>query len=464
MDNMEYINPDLSEDDILNIESEIYDMMNDYMESEILKMSSPKFHEDFIETISRTLFEYWLDCNICQEDHAEDIEELIESLSDIYFEMNNIPRRSTHYSVDAIHITESNIHFNKNMDSIEEQICTLQNLPQPKQRTPEWYEMRNNLITASNIWKCLSSQANINSIIYEKCEPLENTNYSRMSTNTESATHWGVKYEPLTVMVYEHMFQTKIEDFGCIQHQEHSFIGASPDGINTDPTNIEKYGRMLEIKNIFNREITGIPKEEYWIQCQVQMETCDLDECDFVETRFKEYETEDAFYQDASSEYKGVILYFIKRTLVNFENQTRQIAVPTTESNAPYYVYMPVDVSLDKECIHAWIQAKKEENKEDYVLFKTNYWYLDEISCVLIQRNRLWFENALPIFKQTWDLILKERVDGHQHRAPNRRIRSGSKEITIEKTENDNQQIRNMPVTNRICLVKLDDIVSSFAE
>jgi hypothetical protein len=45
---------------------------------------------------------------------------------------------------------------------------------------------------------------------------------------------------------------------------------------------------MLEIKNISNRIIDGIPKEEYWVQMQIQMETCDLDECDFVETRFKE--------------------------------------------------------------------------------------------------------------------------------------------------------------------------------
>ena len=29
---------------------------------------------------------------------------------------------------------------------------------------------------------------------------------------------------------------------------------------------------MLEIKNPVSREITGIPKEEYWIQMQLQME------------------------------------------------------------------------------------------------------------------------------------------------------------------------------------------------
>lgn len=71
-------------------------------------------------------------------------------------------------------------------------------------------------------------------------------------------------------------------------------MGASPDGINVD-VNSERYGRMLEIKNIVNREINGIPKKEYWVQMQMQMEVCDLDECDFLETKFVEYENADVF-------------------------------------------------------------------------------------------------------------------------------------------------------------------------
>ena len=56
------------------------------------------------------------------------------------------------------------------------------------------------------------------------------------------------------------MYHTQIKDFGCIQHSKYKFLGASPDGINVDPHN-ERYGRMLEIKNIVNREINGIPKK-----------------------------------------------------------------------------------------------------------------------------------------------------------------------------------------------------------
>ena len=95
--------------------------------------------------------------------------------------------------------------------------------------------------------------------------------------------HHGHKYEPLTTIFYEKMYNTKIGEFGCIKHKTIKHLAASPDGINIKKNN-SRYGRLLEIKNIVNREINGRPKKEYWIQMQMQMECCDLDECDFIET------------------------------------------------------------------------------------------------------------------------------------------------------------------------------------
>ena len=67
------------------------------------------------------------------------------------------------------------------------------------------------------------------------------------------------------------------------------------------------YGRMIEIKNVVSREITGIPKMEYWIQMQLQMEVCDLNECDFLETKFIQYSNEEEYREDNEIEYKGII-------------------------------------------------------------------------------------------------------------------------------------------------------------
>jgi hypothetical protein len=118
---------------------------------------------------------------------------------------------------------------------------------------------------------------------------------------------------------------------------------------------------------------------------------------------------------------------------------------------------MPLDLDMDKESIDAWIIEKKNENK-GHVLFKTIYWYLDEFSCVLIQRNDKWFDAVLPRIKDTWDTIVKERKDGYEHRAATKRKRSGSEGgITVIKTDSvSSQQIHNMPLTNSICLIKLD--------
>ena len=114
--------------------------------------------------------------------------------------------------------------------------------------------------------------------------------------------HHGNKYEDVSIMLYESLYKTKVKDYGCIQHDIYEFLGASPDGIVVD-SNSSRYGRMLEIKNPTTREITGIPKEDYWIQMQLQMETCNLNECDFLETGFKEYNSQEDFMEDGTFTY-----------------------------------------------------------------------------------------------------------------------------------------------------------------
>ena len=433
-------NPELSLNELSQIEEDIFETMEEYMTNEILTMSSPNFYKKFIEDISLHFYNYWLDCGICNEDDYEEIEDFVQKLSEIYFDICDIPLRSM-FNTNNNSISETNIELFTN------KIKKLKEIPQAKQKSSEWNNVRSNLLTASNIWKIFSSEAQKNSFIYEKCKPLDENKIDFMNANTNSSLHWGVKYESVTVMIYEDMYKTKIDEFGCIPHEKYNFIGASPDGINCDPSNKILYGRMLEIKNIYNREITGNPKEEYWIQTQIQMETCDLNECDFVETRIKEYETEDQFYQDNEHDYKGIILYFIKRT--NSINNTF-----TSTINLPFYVYMPLEVEKNKSTIEKWIKHVKDLYKEEYVLFNTLYWYLDEFCCVLIKRNRLWFESALPKIKEIWNIILKERVEGYEHRASKKKLKT---DIVVETMNNNDRHIKNLPLTNHICLVKLSE-------
>ncbi len=101
---------------------------------------------------------------------------------------------------------------------------------------------------------------------------------------------------------------------------------------------------------------------------------------------------------------------------------------------------MPLNISLQKEKIEEWISANKETmNREGNVLFKTLYWKLDEISCVVIHRNRLWFKHAQPKIKEVWDIIEKERIEGYGHRVAKKRSN------TIDDSPKES-----------ICLIKLD--------
>jgi putative phage-type endonuclease len=310
-----------------------------------------------------------------------------------------------------------------------QKIQTLREKPQPDQRTPEWYARRNNLITASAASKAFGSQASVNQLVYEKCKNFAASEGGAASGgpsgplqgSVNSPLHWGQRYEPLTVMVYERRNQTKLGEFGCIQHDTYPFIGASPDGINIDPTS-PIYGRMVEIKNIVNREITGKPKEEYWIQTQIQMEVCDLDECDFVETRFKEYDNETDYNADqvssSSTGYtvkgneKGIILWFQTAPALTHQGYVSQ--------PIQLYEYAPIGVTAEEYDIwEAAVFAKHQRDRNIWV--RTIYWYLDEYSCVLVRRNRLWFSEAALVLEQVWAMIEEERQTGFEHRAPAKR-------------------------------------------
>jgi hypothetical protein len=237
-------------------------------------------------------------------------------------------------------------------------------------------------------------------LIYEKCKPVRVVEDNRV-VNVDTAFHWGQKYEPLSVALYERMYNTKVEDFGCIQHDVHKFLGASPDGINVNMQS-GRYGRMLEIKNVVSRDITGIPKKEYWVQMQLQMEVCDLDECDFLETKFVEYENYQAFLDDTETTNKGMFMHF------------------STFEGKPVYVHKPLDlVDFDE-----WEQQRMELQTNCGNFWTKNcYWKLHTFSCVLVLRNKQWFQDSVGQLATVWSIIEQERISGYEHRAPKKRIK-----------------------------------------
>ena len=418
-----------SEEHAIELVETALHLMEEYMTEHPNAISDPDFHEILLEEI-KEMFYVQMEDHILESDYIEhDMNDLLEDAFNIFITTFH-PERSLKNidDMDEDNECESN-NEEKNIiekNIIEEKINKLKEIPQPVQRTPEWYKFRWNLITASNAWKAFESQNTINQLIYEKCQPLKDFTIEPLEeenkmVNTNTTLHWGQKYEPLSVMIYEHMYNSRVEDFGCIQHPIHKFIGASPDGIVVE-SSTGHYGRMLEIKNIVNREINGIPKKEYWVQMQLQMEVCDLDECDFLETKFIEYPDYQSYRNDSiisslngedfnsyttskDGNYKGIIIHF-----------------HTSEGN-PHYEYMPLNLWTPDD-ISSWEESiikKYESEPYKYIFLKFIYWKLEKVSCVLVLRNREWFKNNIGQLEKVWKIIEEERVTGYEHRAPTKK-------------------------------------------
>jgi len=371
----------------------ISELFQEYIRNNIITMSSPAFDKNLTDYIYTNIAKQivHLYCDSSQPRVCKKLIKLINRTKKTLY-TKIIPPRA--YDPSFIR----NAPFN--ITHLTNKITILQEIPQPIQRTDEWYHFRQNLLTASSIWKVFGSQAVNNSLIYEKCAPYT----IHRQAPIDSPLHWGQKYEPVSVELYEKLYKTTIADFGCIKHTIYPFVGASPDGINVDKNN-PRYGRMLEIKNIVNREINGNPKFEYWIQMQLQMETCDLNECDFLETKFVEYNTHDEFMQDGSftytinNMYKGIMILF------NF-------------AGILHYEYAPLLIS--EKDYEKWEQDMFNKNHEAEWI-RTSFWKLEKLSNVLVLRNKQWFESAIPKIKEIWDIVIKERIEGYEHRAPKKR-------------------------------------------
>ncbi len=457
-------------------------LMEEFIRDHPTLISEPDFEDIFEENIHALMHSHFEFDVFYTDDAADEMDEIIEHVKTDFFKHFMPPRSYSH----TIILEEPDF------DYIDNQLDVLRNKPQPVQRTKEWYEFRHNLITASNAYKAFESQNVKNQLIYEKCQPLKQTLFSSEDdedkikeinmVNTNSTLHWGQKYEPLSIQIYEHNYNTKIEDFGCIQHEKYVFLGASPDGINIDK-NSKRYGRMLEIKNIVNREIDGIPKKEYWIQMQLQMEVCDLDECDFLETKFIEYpdfisykdDTNEELYEDEEGiEFQNICLSKdnkMKGAFIYFH----------TKEGKPLYVYRPLDL------IHPYDVEKWQETMIDYyqnnpefkhTYIKTIYWKLEQLSCVLVCRNRQWFNDNIGCLEEIWATIKKERLNGYEHRGPNRKPKKDANVIAnpsigcllqfnketgkinvVKKDINNNDLITN---TIHIPIPEIKDIVIHF--
>ena len=177
---------------------------------------------------------------------------------------------------------------------------------------------------------------------------------------------WGTRFEPVAKKIYEDRTNCKITDVSCVQHPIHSFLGASPDGLIVceDP---KRYGRLVEFKCPISRPMKPEIPAGYVHQMQMQMECTGIDECEYVEFRFKQ---------------------------VNYSEYTKS----TAEQKGAFTVYEDGRVLYDQEIYEDDTQVI--------------YWVLSSIKEDFVPKDPNWLSNHLEGLTNFWNEVLEHRKNG----------------------------------------------------
>ena len=218
------------------------------------------------------------------------------------------------------------------------------------------------MITASEVYQVFGSDAARREVMMRKLEP-------RKEGDGPPAAPllWGTRFEPIAKRLYEQRTKCQILDVSCVQHPRHGFLGASPDGLiiphDDDP---KRYGRLVEFKCPMSR----LPKDEippaYVHQMQMQMECTGIDECEYVEFRFK---------QVTASEW-----------------------LKSTEEKGCFAVYDTGRVVYDEI-----------RDGEDVQMI---YWVLGSIKEGFQTKDPNWLSSHIEQLTAFWDEVLRHRRDG----------------------------------------------------
>ena len=315
---------------------------------------------------------------------------------------------------------------------LENHFQKLKNLPQPEQRTKEWFDYRHNRITASDTAAAidLNPYEPVESFILKKCDP------DHKFLDNENVYH-GKKYEPIATLIYEYIYNVKVIEFGALPSEKYQILGASPDGICSSSTLDHKFspmlGRMLEIKCTTSRHIYtsgrihgNICPYYYYCQVQQQLECCDLEECDFWQCKIIEYRSRNDYLSDLCDDTihtvgtndeqisidnkikSGIILKFLPKKWEpefdgdNIDWKSKFIYPPRLDMDIIEYD------SWVMNTLSNWMTTYNELS-ETHLFDKIIYWKLKLSHNVLIKRDKTMFKNIYPILEDTWSKVLYYR-------------------------------------------------------
>ena len=154
---------------------------------------------------------------------------------------------------------------------IEDVVAHVRGLDQIEQRTPEWYAVRQNMLTASDV----AAAIGLNPYQTRK-KLLEHKIFNNRQFTGNFATYHGNKHEDDARLLFGRLYNLDTWEVGLFRHLEYKWLGGSPDGIASD-------GSLIEIKCPVQRKIDHKIPEYYYPQVQLCMEILDIPQCYFIQ-------------------------------------------------------------------------------------------------------------------------------------------------------------------------------------
>ena len=265
--------------------------------------------------------------------------------------------------------------------------------------------------------------------------------------------YFSYRYDTeLPTKFYEIMNNLKIVEFGLVPHPTFKIFGASPDGICDIDSPKEYIGRMLEIKCPPKRKFTKEVPKHYWIQMQGQLETCNLEECDFLQVKISEYFSESDFKNDIYHDNniikegysslnlpKGLVLAFI----TNKSDENPDIKYEYSEFNQSYNDLIKWSDKI--------IKSYNDKNIS-YDELKKHWWKIDRYECTLVTRDRKWWLETQPKIIDFWEDVEYYRKEGIQSLVDKKEKKKIKK---IKINENKPKQNKNIFEINKEIVDKI---------
>lgn len=304
----------------------------------------------------------------------------------------------------------------------------------PVQRTKEWFAMRKDRVTASDVASCLKKNFIVCDSYIETynlkgnfkkddrvyCNPYSNVNDFILKKNgygefiSNPATSHGNKLEEPALRFYESLTGKSVLEFGLMLHDTIPYLAASPDGICTD-------GTMLEIKCPYRRRITGLPPIYYWMQTQIQLEVAKLDICDFIEC---DIDMVNRSYWMNNKDIATRIIHQGENEETKCRSKGLFISFGTDKYIYPSRKYKSYTDML------AWAEKKVSKYSHLDPNPQILYYVIKEYSLVSIKKDTTWFNTILPMLKKVWDKVKSFKYEDYK----DHHLKKNSKELDQGKT------------------------------